>query len=216
MSDKAVIVAHPDDETLWTGGLILEQANADWFIASLCRKSDLDRAPKFNRVLQEYGAQGAMGDLDDGPDQDPLPDEVVQRMVLELLPNKGYDLIVTHGPSGEYTRHHRHEEVSRAVINLWQAGSISAKELWLCAFEDDGGRRMPRAIESAHCFMALPETIQGQKFRLITEVYGFDPRSWEAQAVPHNEAFWRFQTPKALLTWLEESRIGQIVEKQTI
>jgi LmbE family N-acetylglucosaminyl deacetylase len=32
----AVIVAHPDDETLWAGGTILEHPSNDWFIVCLC------------------------------------------------------------------------------------------------------------------------------------------------------------------------------------
>jgi LmbE family N-acetylglucosaminyl deacetylase len=43
----AVIVAHPDDETLWAGGTILSHPSWQWFIVCLCRGSDKDRAPKF-------------------------------------------------------------------------------------------------------------------------------------------------------------------------
>lgn len=202
--NAAVIVAHPDDETLWAGGLLLSRPSYNWFIASLCRKSDPDRAPRFYRVLQSYAARGAMGDLEDGPEQHPLPDEEVGRALLELLPAIPYDLILTHSPSGEYTRHRRHEEVSLAVMNLWQAGAISAKELWLFAYEDDGGQHLPRAIETAHHIEVFPETIRQEKYRLITEVYGFSPESWEARTTPPREAFWRFESPTALSLWLEE------------
>lgn len=202
----AVIVAHPDDETLWAGGMILSHPNYNWFIASLCRKSDPDRSPKFFRALQTYAARGAMGDLDDGPGQLPLSDAEVQWTLLELLPNIPYDLVLTHSPSGEYTRHRRHEEVSQAVMNLWQAGTISTKELWLFAYEDDGGQRLPKAIETAHHFEMYPEATRQEKYRIITEVYGFSPESWEARATTPSEAFWRFESPTALLAWLEELR----------
>ena len=39
----AVIVAHPDDETLWAGGTILSHPSWQWFIVCLCRGSDKDR-----------------------------------------------------------------------------------------------------------------------------------------------------------------------------
>jgi hypothetical protein len=39
-ANAAVIVAHPDDETLWAGGMILTHPGYNWFVASLCRKSD--------------------------------------------------------------------------------------------------------------------------------------------------------------------------------
>ena len=66
-----------------------------------------------------------MGDLDDGPEQKPLDENEVERAILELLPPKHFDLIISHNPAGEYTRHIRHEEAGKAVINLWNAGKIS-------------------------------------------------------------------------------------------
>ena len=41
----ALIVAHPDDETLWAGGTILSHPAWDCFIVCLCRGSDPERAP---------------------------------------------------------------------------------------------------------------------------------------------------------------------------
>jgi hypothetical protein len=58
-----------------------------------------------------------MGDLDDGPEQKPLDEKELERAILDLLPLKHFDLILSHNPSGEYTRHIRHEEVSKAVIH---------------------------------------------------------------------------------------------------
>ena len=68
----AVIVAHPDDETLWAGGTILTHPGINWVILTLCRKSDPDRAPRFFKAIEQFGAKGLMADLDDGPDQKPL------------------------------------------------------------------------------------------------------------------------------------------------
>ena len=60
-----VIVAHPDDETIWMGGTILSLKNTDWTIFSLCRKNDEDRAPKFKKVCAYYNAHSLISDLED-------------------------------------------------------------------------------------------------------------------------------------------------------
>jgi hypothetical protein len=55
-----------------------------WRIVTLCRAEDLDRAPKFSQVLQKLGADGEMANLDDGPDQVPLPPEQVQETAIHF------------------------------------------------------------------------------------------------------------------------------------
>ena len=155
----AVIVAHPDDETLWAGGTILEHPSNDWFIVTLCRASDCDRASRFNKALVLLNAKGIMGDLDDGPDQPPLVELELENEILKLLPAKHYDLIITHDFSGEYTRHLRHEEVNKAVVNLWRNDKISTNELWTFAYEDGNKSYFPKAKEAADVFDTLSEKI---------------------------------------------------------
>lgn len=201
--NAAVIVAHPDDEALWCGGLILTHPGYNWFIAALCRKSDPDRSAKFFRALQIYGARGAIADIEDGPEQNSLPQTELRQEVLEILPVVTYELILTHAPNGEYIRHRRHEEVSLAVTSLWSGGAISAHELRLFAYQENG-QLIPQAIETAHQYNPLPETIWQEKHRLITEIYGFSPDSWEARVTPKAEAFWRFQSPLALQDWMRK------------
>jgi hypothetical protein len=35
----------------------------------------------------------------------------------------------------------------------------------------------------------LPAKVWGKKYRILTEIYGFAPDSWEAQTTPKVEAF---------------------------
>lgn len=186
----AVIVAHPDDETLWCGGLILSYPQIEWLILTLCRKSDADRAPKFLRVAGLYSAKGIMTDLDDGPEQRPLEQADIQQTILNALPRKDFDLILTHGPKGEYTRHLRHEETSEAVLALWKAGRLKTEQLLMFAYEDGNGQYPPRPVENANIAVKLAKNVFKTKKDIIINSYGFSPDSFEAKAVSDTEAFW--------------------------
>ena len=202
--EVAIIVAHPDDETLWSGGLILSHSRWNCFIVSVCRGSDIDRAPKFYKALKELNSAGVMGDLDDGPEQTPLDEIKLEQTIIDLLPQKYYDLIITHNPSGEYTRHLRHEEVSDAVINLWHNNKIIADELLTFAYEDGGKMYHPRAIKGASIYNQLSKEIWQSKYAILNETYGFEKNSWELQTTPREEAFWKFTNSLDAIKWLNK------------
>jgi len=136
-----------------------------------------------------------MGDIDDGPEQDPLDEKELEKYILKLLPSTHFDLIITHDSKGEYTRHLRHEEVNKAVVTLWHNSRISAKELWTFAYEDGNKAYFPRAIEKANIYESLPEEIWLKKYKIITETYGYGKDSWEAETTPLAEAFWQYKDP---------------------
>ena len=150
-------------------------------ILTLCRASDPDRAPKFRRVAEAYGAEGRMGDLDDGPDQRPLSDEEVRAAVRALVPEEPFDLILTHGPKGEYTRHRRHEECLRAVAALWASRALRAGRMWTFAYEDGGGAYLPRAAPDADRIVPLSAALRRRKEWIVTDLYGFAPDGFEAR-----------------------------------
>lgn len=206
----AVIVAHPDDETLWAGGTILMNPSWTWFIAALCRGSDTDRSPKFRSVLDVLRADGKIADMDDAPQQTALDEAHVRETILTLLPEKHFDVVITHSPHGEYTRHRRHEETARAVISLWRDGKISTGELRLLAYDDDNAEKIPLPIKQAHMHCTLPENIRQEKYRIITEIYGFPENGFEARAAAGTEeAFWRFTQPQAAWDWMMNNKGGR-------
>ncbi len=193
----AVVVAHPDDETLWCGGYVLTHPEYLWRIVTLCRASDPDRAPRFRRALQRLGAEGEMADLDDGPDQAPLPVGRAQETIARLLAGTTYNLVLTHGPMGEYTRHRRHAECCQAVVELWRSGRLDTERLWLFAYEDGDRAYLPRVRQDAHRREVLTDGVWLEKRRMITDLYGFGPESWEALTTPREEGFWCLASAQA-------------------
>lgn len=189
-SNCAVIVAHPDDETLWSGGTILLHPDCKWTVITLCRKSDPNRAPKFLQALEQLNATGAMGDLDDGPEQAPLSAHKLQDTIIELLSSDRFDVIITHGLWGEYTKHLRHEETGKAVMALWESDRLFAKQIWRFAYDDGGGKHLPQPVQDADLQIDLPEETWQKKYDIITKVYGFAPDSFEARTTPLEEAFY--------------------------
>lgn len=198
-----IIVAHPDDETLWAGGIILDNFSWKWNIVTLTRESDKERSEKFDKVLNFLGAKGKMGDMDDGPEQIPLDIPDVKKIILSLLDERTFDVIITHHPRGEYTRHRRHEETSAAVIQLWSEGELKTDELWLFAYEDGGRSYFPKAIKKEDTtYIELEENTWKQKYRMIRNIYGFREDSWEARTTPKEESFIKIEDPAQALDLL--------------
>ena len=71
-------------------------------------------------------------------------------------------------------------------------GMLNCTELFTFAYEDCGGKHLPRPNENADVVAVLPKHIWELKYNLITNVYGFSRDSFEARTTPKKEAFWQF------------------------
>lgn len=205
-----IIVAHPYDETLWAGGTILSQPTWTCFVLSLYRGSDRDSAPKFHNALKILNSTGIIDDLNEGSEQEPLDIIKAESKILYLLPKWHFDLIITHAPTGEYSKHIKHEEVSKAAINLWNTGKVSANELWTFAYENGNEQYYPRPIETAPIYHKLMNRTWLRKQSIITDTYGFKQNSWEAKTTPKAETFWQYKNPEEV-----EMRINQPAQQLT-
>ena len=181
-SKKApLLVAQPDDEARGAGETILSHSSWDWFIVSLSWGGETDHAQKFLQALQQFGPKAAIGDLDTRDNQNPLNEAEQKQTILALLPEHYFDLIISHHPEEEYTDYNRHDETGKAVILLWHSGKISAAEFW--AFTNDEGKKshLPSPIETKGIYKMLTKRIWKENQSIITEMYGFDLNSFEAE-----------------------------------
>lgn len=101
--NKLMIVAHPDDESLWGGGHLLDKG---YFVVCLTNGNNTVRRSEFYAALKEYGCQGIMfsyPDLERGKRSDwSNYSDIIAKDLNILLTYKRWDMIATHNPKGEY------------------------------------------------------------------------------------------------------------------
>ena len=171
-----IIVAHPDDETIWMGGTILSNKNKwDITIISLCRIDDKDRAPKFYKVCNLLGARSCfMSDLEDEKMTPQTTDEVKKR--VKKFAKKDYDIIFTHGLNGEYG-HKRHVLAHKGVVEMIDDKEMNCKKLFFFSYVKKGKYSYPD--KNSNKFIKLNNKLISEKRRLVNEVYGFTKDSFE-------------------------------------
>ena len=72
------------------------------------------------------------------------------------------------------------------------------------AYDDQARTRLPEALQETDVRTVLAENVWQQKYTIVTDLYGFSPKSWEARSTPRTEAFWRFVSPQAYADWIEK------------
>lgn len=188
------VVAHPDDETIWMGGTILKNPDWDWTIFSLCRAGDSDRAPKFARVCEFYGANSIISDLDDEVCK-PLSGAVVKKKILAGISGESYDYIYTHGENGEYG-HVRHTEIHNAVKELVAEGALKCKDLYFFDYKLSKGTapltpdlKIPKPARTSEVVINLSLAELRKKRRIVADIHGYPRKGFEVYCCNRREAF---------------------------
>lgn len=185
-----VVVAHPDDETIWMGGTILKFPKISWTIFSLCRKSDPDRSPKFKKVCSLYGAKSLISDLEDeGVLTVAKSIPLIEKMIISKFKNKKFKFVFTHGSDGEYG-HPRHVGCNLAIQKIIKNKLISAENLFFFAYENKKNKNIPVPDKTADYASFFAPNVFRQKRNIIKEIYGFRKGSFEHKSCSSFETFY--------------------------
>jgi hypothetical protein len=184
-----VVVAHPDDETIWMGGTLIRNIkNWDTTIICLCRKYDKDRAPKFKRVCKILKVKGYMENIDDKKFYS-LKNRIIIKEILKTA-KKEYDILFTHGKNGEYG-HIRHLEIHNAVKEILVKKFIRVKKVFFFSYTKKKNKFQGYSIynSSANKFIRLNHNELLLKKHLIKDVYGYIENGFEEKSSGNIEAF---------------------------
>ncbi len=163
----------------------------NWLVFSLCRGDDPERRPRFFQSVQALDARAVISDLDDSsPTLAPISSDLseIKSRIRDLVPHS-FDVIITHGPHGEYTNHPRHEQVHRAVWDMVESGEL--KGTLLCfAYDDCSGDCAPNPATDADIYVRLTTDEFARKKEIVRDIYGFGVGSFELSAAGPLESFY--------------------------
>ena len=162
----AMVVAHPDDETLWGGGLLSRLFPIDVICCSIPRR-DPERILNYFEAIRSFGHFPIVL-----PFQESEPNQNLKH--LEQLDLSNYDLIISHGKDGEYGHLH-HKQIHQWLLKNFKGEMI-------CFGFGDGNIKLElnehektQKIQALKCYNKVSPFDNGKpKWRALLDRYDID------------------------------------------
>ena len=149
---KLMIVAHPDDETLWGGSHLID---SDYLVVCMSNGWHKKRSSDFERVMNQTGDPHIILDYPDirkdwvtngqyayEMDLYSTCKNAMQEDIEILLNYKKWDGVITHNPDGEYGKLH-HQMVSDMVTKVFQKSLKGKSKLYYFGHYYKKGEQIP-------------------------------------------------------------------------
>lgn len=114
---RLMIVAHPDDETIWGGSHLLK---GHYLVVCLTNGKNKVRKKEFMKVMKQTHNQGLMFDYPDKTkgkrDSWLHVQQKIKKDISYLVHKKDWEMVITHNPLGEYG--HIHHRITSQIVSL--------------------------------------------------------------------------------------------------
>ncbi|MFD1775527.1 PIG-L deacetylase family protein [Paenibacillus rhizophilus] len=126
-ADKLMVVAHPDDESIFGGGALIQESG--WKVICLTNGGNETRSREFHNAMNSVNADFEIWDFPDEYDGE-FDEDQVKDALRDLLDSGQFHKVVTHNLQGEYG-HRQHRSLSRILH------SMKLDHLYIFETEDD-------------------------------------------------------------------------------
>lgn len=143
--DKLMIVAHPDDETLWGGAHLAE---GKYLVVCITNGNNARRRKEFQAAVKAFGDRGVILCYPDVTNHRKnnwnTCRTAIQKDIQTLLRYKNWKEIVTHNPKGEYGHIH-HKMTSSIVTKAAKSAGKTSRLYYFGKYYEKG--RIPKQTQ---------------------------------------------------------------------
>lgn len=186
-TSKLMIVAHPDDETLWGGGHLSE---GGWFVICLTNGDNKTRSKEFYEAITSLNAKGIIlsyPDLTNGKrDSWSSVKNQMLKTLSDIVRYKDWSMITTHNPEGEYG--HIHHKMTSAYTTTITKELQKIDQLYYFGtfYGSHYHKPLPSDLESNLSQSAIDQ--KQKALKLYTSQYKNISSKW-SEMIPHEH--WR-------------------------